>query len=211
MKKILCLLVLMVSFICNHPVNAQPSVGVILDAPSVFTEDENKMQMLDKKLSELLPAEKCQLLPSKLMTDKAYAYRSAHNMLLEGETDPEKELTGAILSELGRPEGCNYILLLEMKRLGRKQETTPRYQRFRGRITSFSGKKSMVIFSLVNVRVVDVRTGQYEYKDEFLCVGKDSATKVFGIGNNPKESKTMDSLFEHFINRMRIKPTAIPS
>lgn len=210
MRTIIGMFIFIAVFLFGNAVNAQPIVGVIFDAPSVFTSDENKMQQLDNKLMGIFPAEKCNLLPSKMLTDKAQAYRSMHNMLADGEPDADKPLSSAILCELGKQEGCAYILLLEMKRLGQKNEIQPEYQKFNGRITTFGEKKSLVIMSLTDIQVLDTNSGQYEYKHEFLSVGQTTTSKILGIGSNPKESKTMNDLFGNFIEKLEIKASAIP-
>ena len=203
MKSLVKILLLMTLFLFGSVANAQPTVGVIFDAPSVFTNDEAKMQELDKKLAELLPTEKCQLIPAKVLTEKAIAYRTANNMMLESEPDTDKPLSNEMLSTLGKSDGCDYILLLNMKRLGKKVGATGSY-------TGFSDSKSLVVLTLTDIQVINTNSGKYEYKKEYLSAGRDAVTRIMGIGGKPKEEKAMNDLFETFIKYLRIKPTAIP-
>ncbi|MBQ6743404.1 MAG: hypothetical protein IJR05_01440 [Acidaminococcaceae bacterium] len=183
--------------------NAQPTVGVVFDGPTVFTNDETKMQELDKKLAELLPADKCKLLPAKVMTNKAVAYRSANNMMLENEPDADKPLTNNMLSALGKQDACDYVLLFDMKHLGKSDRATGSY-------TGFSDSKAIIVLTLTDIKVVNTNTGKYEYKKEYLSAGRDAVTRVMGIGGKPKEEKAMNDLFETFLKYLKIKPTAIP-
>ena len=195
---------LLVSFLVFANVgNAQPTVGVIFDGPTVFSNDEAKMPELDKKLAELLPAEKCMLLPSKVMTEKSIAYRTANNMMLESEPDMDKPLSNELLSSLGKTDGCDYVLLFTMKRLGKKAGAT-------GSFTGFSDSKALVVLTLTDIQVVDTNSGKFEYKKEYLSAGRDAVTRIMGIGGKPKEEKAMNDLFETFIKYLSIKPTAIP-
>lgn len=202
MKRIIETLFMVAVLILGGVAYAQPLVGVILDGPTVITNDEKKMQELDKKLLELFPTEKCKLLTSNDITNKAIAYRTANNMMTGSEPDTDKPLSNATLSALGKQDGCDYILLFSMKQVGKGVGD--------GNYSRFSNSKEMIVMALTDIQVVNVKTEKYEYKKQILSVGADSVTKVFGMGGNPKQEKAMKKLFEDFLKHLSIKPTAIP-
>jgi len=107
-----------------------------------------------------------------------------------------------MLSTLGKQDGCDYILLMSMKRLGKKMGATGSY-------SGFTDSKSMVVLTLTDIQVVNTNSGKYEYKKEYLSAGRDAVTRVFGIGGKPKEDNAMNDLFKTFIKYLAIKPTAI--
>ncbi len=203
MKAFTKLLLLISIWMCFSVAHAQPTVGVVFDGPSVFTSDETKMQQLDEKLAELLPPDKCKLLPVKEMTEKSIAYRSANGMMRESEPDTEKPLSNIMLSSLGKPAGCDYVLLINMKRLGKNVGAA-------GSFSRFSDGKAMVVLTMTDIMVVNTSSGKYEYKKEYLSAGRDAVTRIMGMGGKPKEEKAMNDLFETFIKYLSIKPTAIP-
>lgn len=197
----LFLFITMMLFCCLA--NAQPTVGVILDAPLVLTENDKNLQKLDAKLKEIFPSDKCNLLPSKELTEQSITYRSAHNMMLVAGPDMRMPLTRGILCELGKQANCDYVLLIDLKPVGKKESG--------GMISRYSDGKSMVVAALSDIQVVNVLANKYEYKKQVISLGVDSVTKVFGIGRNPKEDKAIEKLFtKGFLEKLTIKPSAIP-
>ncbi len=202
MEKHIITFFLMALLIFGSAAYAQPTVGVILDGPSIITNDESKMQELDMKLLEFLPSEKCKLLPSNDMTNKTIFYRTANNMMMGNEPDMEKPLSNAVLSALGKQDGCDYVLVLRMKQVGKGVGNN--------NYTKYSNTKDMVVMALTDIQIVNVKTEKFEYKKQVLSVGTDSVTKIIGIGGKPKEEKALKKLFEDFLKHLTIRPTAIP-
>ena len=62
-----------------------------------------------------------------------------------------------------------------------------------------------------DVDVVDVQKTAYEYRYQIYCTERATNKKVFNIGPKPTVESAMDNYFKHFLKRLTIKNSAIPT
>ncbi len=97
------------------PANAQKTVGILFNAPDVIQKNAEQIDKLDARLVQLLPSNKYTVLPVKIMMDKETEFRKRKKIFQAPNQALPPALSNEALGELGKENGCDYIITINMQ------------------------------------------------------------------------------------------------
>lgn len=157
---LLVMLIILVIPLTANAAPGLPTIGVFLDAPVAFVNNETVRTMVTEKASKLFPANKFNLLSFDTTSNELRTFKEDHRMFTSPEySQPVNRLD---IQKIGGNLNCDYALFILIN------NDTPRFS---------SGLFSVKYKTTVtcDVRLLDINTGNYLASKQITKEGSSAA------------------------------------
>lgn len=199
MKVLMLAMVLLVSAV--SATEAAPKVGMIIDAPLYYINDEKVQTQLDEKCAALFPQGQFETIPVKETVIAAQLYREEHGLAGTvtnangGEASYEWALKQDEIAELGRSLGCDYVFLLRVT--GNSKDVASMFD---------SGIKASILF---DARVLNMTQNKYTFLKQIVTESKSTKTMLPFNFSKPNYKKAFDKAMKKSLKELTIDITKI--
>lgn len=192
MKKIIItfLLMLIMPLVYASPED-KPTIGVFMEAPVTFVNNETVREAIPKKAKELFPAKDFNLIPFETTTLELRTYKEDHRMNITPQYS--QPVNRQDIQTIAKGLNCDYALFIIIS------NDAPRVS---AGLFSVSFKTTVTC----DVRLLDISTGNYLTSKQIVKDG--SSTSVFmGV---PSFDKAYREALEKALNELTIDTTLLP-
>lgn len=194
MKKLVTMFIMTVlACFCFVSIACAARVAVVLDTPLFFSNDKKNQALIDKKMLELFPQPKFELVTTKECVMKTQIWREEHGLASvvssggKGEVSYEWALKQDEIADLTKKLNSDYAFVL--RATGNAKDTYG----MMGEV-----KKSTVV---IDARVFNVAKNEYTYMEQFVYEGTSKKGYIpfvptFMVGGTPNYKRA-------FVNAMK--------
>lgn len=167
MKKIVRYLLMIITMLVmtTSMAFAQETVGILLEAPIEFCNDENVHELIDGKTAVLFSKERFDVMSTKDSVAATDAYRKTNNMadmINEGRGGYTKPMRMDNVIGLGKQMGADYVLFFKLSNDAPKMG---------GNFLGATVKANIIC----EIRVLNVAKGMYSVNKQIVEKGKSTA------------------------------------
>lgn len=180
---------------------AASKVGLIIDAPLYYINDETVQAQLDAKCLELFPQGQFEVLPVKDTVIATQLYREEHGLAgtvtnsSGGEASYEWALKQNEIAEIGKSLDCNYIFLIRVT--GNGTAVANMFE---------SGVKATL---LLDARVLNLEQNKYTFLKQIVTESKSSKSMVPFNFSRPNYKKAFAKAMQKSLKELKIDTTKI--
>lgn len=167
MKKLVRYLLMIITLLAmtTSMAFAQEKVGILLEAPIEFCNDEKVHELIDNKTAVLFPKDRFEVMTTKDSVAATDNYRKANNMadmINEGRGGYTKPMRMENVIGLGKQMGANYVLFFKLSNDAPK---------LGGNFLGMTVKANIIC----EIRVMNVSKGMYSINKQIVEKGKSTA------------------------------------